>query len=80
MNPTDDEKEALLPPLALVQALNELLPPEPDLPIDPALYDDIQFTLDYPEEVINIPEEDSEEDRVILTLLARLIRQMIIIL
>jgi hypothetical protein len=51
-----------LPPPALVQALNELLPPELDLLIDPVLDDNIQIILYCPEEAIKIPEEEDRED------------------
>jgi len=36
-NPTEEERESLIPHLSLIQALNELLPSGEDIPIDPNL-------------------------------------------
>jgi hypothetical protein len=75
-DPTPDDLESLKPHPSLVQALNDLQPPQDDTPIDPQLLDeDLEIQLTRIEETINaikdddasnegedIPSDDEESD------------------
>jgi hypothetical protein len=63
-NPTEAEKESLLPHPSLIQALNGLYPPDDNIPVDPQLLDeDVQIeTQRVDEPTVTVPDDETEED------------------
>jgi hypothetical protein len=63
-NPTEAEKESLLPHPSLIQALDALCPPDDNILVDPQLLDeDIQIETQHVDEpIVTVPDDETEED------------------